>query len=81
MKVLEDLGPSKLMPHEQQQIRDAADSLFFCEDFATDPHGQEALAGAKELAARLTEAGRWIEETAQALVADLEATGPAAPVV
>ena len=80
MKWLEDLGPSKLNAAEQQTVRDAADALFFCEDLANDDQAQEALAELRATTARLVEADRWLPETADRLVDDVEGCGPLAPV-
>jgi hypothetical protein len=75
MKILQDMGPAKLLDHETDAIREAADTLLFTEDHTAT---REALAEAQVLARGLVESGRWIEETADALVGDLEACGPAA---
>lgn len=80
MKVLEDLGPSKLTAPEQDLIRDAADSLFFCEDIAADDHAADALTRVEDLTVRLVEADRWLQETADRLLDDVEGCGPLAPV-
>ncbi|MDX6661271.1 MAG: hypothetical protein QOJ55_2093 [Solirubrobacteraceae bacterium] len=76
MKTLEDLGPTKLHPAEQDQVREAADALFFCEDMVADPQAREALDGVVELAEQLTESGRWLPETAEQVIRDLEGCGP-----
>jgi hypothetical protein len=80
LKWLEDMGPSKLTGPEQDVIRDAADSLFFCEDLSSDDHARDALAEVEALAARLVEADRWLPETADRLLDDVEGCGPLAPV-
>jgi hypothetical protein len=80
MKVLEDLGPSKLTAPEQELIRDAADNLFFCEDLRADNGARDALTEVQELAARLVEADRWLQESADRLLDDVEGCGPLAPV-
>ena len=71
VKTLEDLGPTKLQPAEQQIIRHAADALLFDED------SYEALAQVEDLAERLVESERWTSERARALVDDVDACGPA----
>ena len=77
VKTLEDLGPAKLQPAEQERIRDAADTLIF----AADPSEvSEALADVEALAGHLSSSGRWTAERADALVRDVEACGPVAPV-
>ena len=70
VKTLDDLGPTKLLPDEQDTIRYAADALLFEED------GYEALAQVEDLAERLVEADRWTPERARALVDDVAACGP-----
>ncbi|HEX8854909.1 MAG TPA: hypothetical protein VF752_04850 [Thermoleophilaceae bacterium] len=73
MKMIENLGPSKLQPSELDSIRETADQLLFTEDIDT---AESALTDAIELAVRLTDSGRWIDETANQLVAELAACGP-----
>jgi hypothetical protein len=80
VKWLEDMGPSKLNASEQDVVRDAADSLFFCEDLGADQQAQDALAELKAMATRLVEVDRWLPETAERLVDDVEGCGPLAPV-
>ena len=77
MKALTDLGPSKMHDREQEQIRDAADTLFFA-DSASDENAWAALDAMGELAAHLADADRLLPETAEALLADLQACGPEA---
>jgi hypothetical protein len=74
MKTLADIGPSKLHADEQEVIREAADTLFFAEDAG----GAEALDRVDELATRLVDSGRLLEDTAHQLLRDLEDSGPAA---
>ncbi len=80
MKWLADVGPAKLNGPEQDIVRNAADSLFFCEDLAADDQAQEAVAELKAMTARLVEADRWLPETADRLLADVEGCGPLTPV-
>ena len=70
VKTLEDLGPAKLLPAEQERIRDAAD----IDDART------TLAEVDALGEHLVSSGRWTAERADELVADLAACGPVAPV-
>jgi hypothetical protein len=77
MKTLADLGPTKLQPEEQAQVREAADALFFCER-VEDQDAIAALQGTLELVDRLVASERWTDERAAQLVRDLEACGPAA---
>jgi hypothetical protein len=77
IRTLEDLGPAKLQPAEQDRIRDAADTLIFAADL---DEARAALADIEELAEHLTTSGRWTAESADALVQNLQACGPVAPV-
>ena len=76
MRTLADLGPSKLLLNEQEQVRAAADGLLFSDD-ARDEAAAEALASVRELTAHLVATGRWTETSAAALRDDLEGCGPA----
>jgi hypothetical protein len=78
VKTLEDLGPAKLLASEQERIREAADTLIFAS--GPDDHVVAALDDVRVLADHLAESGRWTEERAAALVDDVAATGPLAPV-
>jgi hypothetical protein len=73
MKTLNDLGPAKLHADEQELIRDAADTLLFTDD----GEAQQALDRVDELASRLVDSGRLLEDTADKLLSDLEGCGPA----
>jgi hypothetical protein len=75
---LSELGPAKLQPGEQEVIREAVDSLLFAHDL--DETAQAALADAGRLGRALVESGRWEPATAQRLVDDVSACGPAAQV-
>ncbi len=70
VKTLEDMGPAKLQPGEQELIRSAADALFF------DGDAYEELAAVEDLAQALVTADRWTPERARALVDDVAACGP-----
>jgi hypothetical protein len=74
VKTLSDMGPTKLLPAEQDLIRDAADALLFDED------AYDKLAAVEDLAERLVEAERWSPERARKLVDDVAACGPSAGV-
>jgi hypothetical protein len=76
IKALDDLGPSKLQPHEAGRIRDAADALIFCVQADLDPIDRETLEVAEAQLTTLVESGRWTEPTAKALLADLQGCGP-----
>ena len=77
MKTLEDLGPAKLQPAEQDRIRDAADTLIFAAGF---DEARTALEEVDALAEHLVASGRWTSERAQELLQDLLGCGPVAPV-
>ena len=77
VKTLEDLGPSKLLSHEQELIRQAADTLIFAADLA---EARSALADVEALAEHLAGTGRWTAERTEQLVSDLVACGPVTPV-
>jgi hypothetical protein len=77
IKTLDDLGPAKLQPAEQERIRDAADTLIFAADLE---EARPALADVDALSEHLVASGRWTEERADQLVHDLLACGPVAPV-
>jgi hypothetical protein len=77
IKTLEDLGPSKLQPVEQERIREAADNLIFAADL---DEARFSLLEVEELAEHLVATGRWTSERADQLASDLIACGPVAPV-
>jgi hypothetical protein len=78
MKTLNDLAAAKLHAAEESILREAADSLVFCEHFAEDAAAHQALAKAGRLRVRLGEAERLTEETLDGLLFDIQACGPAA---
>ena len=77
IKTLEDLGPAKLQPAEQDRIREAADTLIFAAGF-DDAH--TAMEDVDSLVEHLVASGRWTSESAQALLQDLLGCGPVTPV-
>jgi hypothetical protein len=77
VRTLQDVGPTKLHPTEQEQVREAADTLIFA---ATYEEARETLADVETLAEQLVESGRWSEERAAELAQDLMACGPVATV-
>ena len=79
MQALRALGATGLLPHEEEQIREAADALLFSQG-GSDDDGREALADARQLIERLVAVGRWHQSAGQNLLRDLEACGPLAPV-
>ena len=77
VKTLEDIGPAKLQPAEQDRIREAADALIF----AAEPEAaRAALEDVESLVEHLVGSDRWTPERAQQLLDDLAACGPVAPV-
>jgi hypothetical protein len=77
IKTLEDIGPAKLQPAEQDRIREAADTLIFAADL---DEARRALEDIESLAEHLTATGRWTAESADALLQNVQACGPVAPV-
>jgi hypothetical protein len=77
VKTLEDLGPAKLQPVEQERIREAADNLIFATGLED---ARSALADVEALTEHLVATGRWTSERAEQLADDLLACGPVAPV-
>ena len=80
MHTLAELGPTKLHDDEVDRLRNAADTLLFTEDMATDD-AQTATQDARTVIDHLVESGRWTEERAGRLADDLAACGPLASVV
>ncbi|MHB1570827.1 MAG: hypothetical protein ACYC0H_16725 [Solirubrobacteraceae bacterium] len=76
IKTLNDMGPAKLQPSEQDRIRTAADSLIFCADLFADDGARDALQDSEHLCRRLVESGRWQRATAMQLAADVRGCGP-----
>jgi N12 class adenine-specific DNA methylase len=77
VKTLEDIGPAKLQPAEQDRIREAADTLIFAADL---DEARAALADVDMLIEHLVASGRWTSERAEQLGSDLLACGPVTPV-
>ena len=80
MRVIDDLGPAKLHGSEAEEIRAAADTLFFAEDLGVDADARDAVANITRLARNLVDSGRWLDESARPLLADVLACGPLQPV-
>jgi hypothetical protein len=80
-QTLAELGPSKLWDGEQDRIRYAADTLIFCSGLPADEAARNALADAELLVHDLVESERWTQPTADRLLGDLRACGPAEAVV
>jgi hypothetical protein len=73
IKTLDEIGPAKLQPAEQDRIRDAADTLIFAAEL---DQARAAMADVDALAEHLVGTGRWTSERADLLVSDLLACGP-----
>jgi hypothetical protein len=78
VRILEGPDGEQLRPDELARIREATDSLFFCEDVELDSAAREAADQIADLAVELVESGRWDEDTAEELVSDVLAAGPVA---
>ena len=76
METLRSVGEGKLRPEEQDQIREAADTLLFCDDIDAGPEAKLALDGVRELSRRLAGTGRWGAEDADQLLEDIAGCGP-----
>jgi hypothetical protein len=76
MNTLNTLGPSKLQPKEQAQIRETADELLFCYNFEENSLAQESLTTTEKMLEGLVTSDRWIEETAALLAEDIRSCGP-----
>lgn len=77
MKVIGNEGPGALEPQERVLLREAADAVLFCEDIALDEEAREALSRVGDLTGTLVGAERWDTATAERVLGDLEACGPA----
>ena len=80
MRTLDDLGPAKLHGSEREEIRAAADTLFFAEDLGADAEAREAVSRMTTLARNLVDSERWLDDSARALLADVLGCGPLQPV-
>jgi hypothetical protein len=76
METLRSVGESKLHAEEQDQIREAADALLFCEDIDTGPEAKVALDGVRDLTRRLVGTGRWTPDAADRLLENVAGCGP-----
>ena len=76
MTTLREVGPTKLLPAEQETIREAADTLFFSEDLVSDEAARTAVEQIEDLGQHLVDSERWLPERAQELVGDVLACGP-----
>jgi hypothetical protein len=76
MQTLRSAGEPKLLADEEDQIREAADVLLFCDDIDTGPEAKLALDGVRELTRRLAETARWTPDAADRLLEDIAGCGP-----
>ena len=79
MDTIRAVGPTKLQDDEATRIREAADTLLFCDDLEAAPAARAALEDVTALARDLVESGRWLPESADMLLDDLGACGPSVP--
>ena len=77
MEIVRAEGPEALEPEERTLLREAADSLFFCEDISLDEEAREALARVGDLTGALVGSERWDSLRAERALQDLEECGPA----
>ena len=80
MRTLDEMGPAKLHDFEREEIRAAADTLFFAEDLGEDTEARDAVARITALARNLVDSERWLDETARMLLSDVLGCGPLQPV-
>jgi hypothetical protein len=76
VETLRSVGGSKLHAEEQDQIREAADALLFCDDLDSGSEARLALDAARELAHYLADTGRWTPQAADRLLEDVAGCGP-----
>jgi hypothetical protein len=76
IQTLNELGPSKLLASEQDQIRHGADNLIFSWNMLEDAAAREALEDIERLCRALVDSGRWEHTTAMRLADDVSQCGP-----
>jgi hypothetical protein len=76
METLRSVGDIKLHADEQDQIREAADTLLFCDDMDANSTAKTALEGIRDLTRQLVATGRWTPEAADGLLEDIAGCGP-----
>jgi hypothetical protein len=77
-RTLRELGPAKLLPTEQDLIRQAVDALIFSTDLHGDPSARAACSDIHALRDHLVASGRWSASRADELVDDVWSAGPPA---
>jgi hypothetical protein len=80
MRTVNEDGPKALKPEERALVREAADSLLFCEDISWDDEARDGLTRVGDLAGELVANGRWGPKRAEQLLRDIESCGPMAAV-
>jgi hypothetical protein len=80
MQTVNDDGAQALTPEECALVREAADSLLFCEDISWDDEARDGLTRVGDLAGDLVASGRWGPKQAEQLLRDIESCGPMAAV-
>src|SRR5437763_603774 len=78
MRILEGPDVESLRAVELDEIREATDALFFCEDLEADSAARDAADAIADLAVGLVEPGRWSEDAAEPLASEALACGPVA---
>ena len=73
--MLDELSASKLLAREQERIREAADTMLFCDD-GSATQARAAHDDIEALVRHLVESDRWTEERAQLLLDQVDACGP-----
>jgi hypothetical protein len=76
METLRSAGETKLHAAEQDQIREAADTLLFCDEIDAGSDAKLALEGVRDLTRQLAATGRWTPEAADRLLEDVAGCGP-----
>ena len=75
VQTLRDLGPAKLLPAEQDLIRETADTLLFAATPESDDTVGDAVTTLETVAAHLVASERWTAEAVSRLVDDVLACG------
>jgi hypothetical protein len=76
-RTLRELGPSKLLPSEQDRIREAADHLIFARRLVADEAARAALLDIEHFCRDLVDSDRWEHDRAMRLADDVSSCGPA----
>ena len=76
METIRAVEVTGLSDDESDRIREAADTLLFCDDLESAPAARAAMEDITALARELVADGRWMPESADLLLEDLGACGP-----